>query len=56
MFGGVAAKVIWAGRVPGYPGLDEIEIQVPAGVKAGNATLVVSANSRVSNGVTVAVR
>jgi uncharacterized protein (TIGR03437 family) len=54
--GGVAAKVLWAGRVPGHPGMDEIEFQVPAGVKAGNAGLSVSAGDRTSNVLTLAVQ
>jgi uncharacterized protein (TIGR03437 family) len=54
--GGVAAKMNFAGRAPGYPGIDLIEIQIPAGVKAGQANVLVYASNRMSNLVEIPVR
>jgi uncharacterized protein (TIGR03437 family) len=42
--GGVNAVVDYAGIAPGYPGLYQINVRVPAGVAPGDAAVVVSAN------------
>lgn len=48
--GGQQAQVTYAGRAPGYAGLDQINFVVPQGVAAGEGTeLRVESNGRVSN-------
>jgi uncharacterized protein (TIGR03437 family) len=53
--GGLAAKVIFAGRAPGYTGLDQIDIQIPSGLQTGNVAIVETSGSRMSNTVYLAV-
>jgi len=52
--GGVAAKVLYAGR-SSYPGLDQINVQVPMGVTGCNVSVVVQTGNYVSNFGTLAV-
>lgn len=55
--GGAEAQILYAGRAPGFAGLDQINFIVPAGVPAGDATpLRVESNGRVSNNVTLPIR
>lgn len=48
---GAPVNVTYAGPAPGYPGLDQINFELPAGVTSG--TVVVVANGRASNPVTI---
>jgi uncharacterized protein (TIGR03437 family) len=49
--------VTYAGRAPGYPGLDQINCVVPSGLSSDDAAaLIVTSGIRGSNIVTVAVR
>lgn len=50
--GGVNATVSYSGPQGTYPGLDQVNLLIPAGVK-GKATVVVTAAGRPSNPVTV---
>lgn len=54
--GGRTAQVHYAGRAPGFPGLDQINVQVPEGLAPGPAPLLVESNGRSSNTVTVTIR
>ncbi len=55
--GGVDARVEFAGLAPGFVGLYQVNVRVPAGVAAGNAVPVVITQAGVpSNTVTMAVR
>ena len=54
--GGQNADIIYAIASPGFVGLDQIAIRVPAGIQAGNAPLVLKAASATSNSVNIAVR
>ncbi|MGI8989883.1 MAG: hypothetical protein ACR2I2_09895 [Bryobacteraceae bacterium] len=53
--GGAAARVLFAGRAPGFTGLDQINVEVPPG-PAGNSAIVVTVGRRTSNAVTIAVQ
>ncbi len=53
--GGLACAVAYAGAAPGFPGLDQINCVVPAGLGKQAAAVVVTSGNRVSTGTTVAV-
>ena len=54
--GGRQAAVSFSGLTPGFVGLYQVNVVVPAGLTAGNAELVISANGIDSNIVRIAVR
>ncbi len=55
--GGVDCPVSFAGRAPGYPGLDQINCAVPAGIAASAGVPVfVTSGGRTSNTATVAIQ
>jgi uncharacterized protein (TIGR03437 family) len=57
MISGQDCPVTYAGRAPGYPGLDQINCVVPSGLSADDsASLTVTSGVRTSNIVTVAVK
>lgn len=51
LLNGAPATVTYAGPAPGFPGLDQINFQLPPGVTSG--TVVVVAGKHVSNTVTI---
>ena len=52
--GNLEAQILYAGRAPGFAGLDQINFVVPANAASGDTTpLRVESNGRVSNGVTL---
>ncbi len=53
---GKSATLLYAGRAPGFPGLDQLNVIVPDGVTPGNAPLVVTSAGKVSNTTTLAIR
>lgn len=54
---GATCSIIYAGAAPSYPGADQINCTVPAGLSAKpNATLLVTSGGRTSNPTTVAVQ
>lgn len=53
---GLPASVTFAGRSPGFVGLDQVNVTVPAGVSTGRPVpLILTAGGNVSNSVTVNV-
>jgi uncharacterized protein (TIGR03437 family) len=52
--GGVAAKVDYHGRTV-FPGLDQVNVEVPAGLSGCNVSMVVRTGNYVSNATTIAV-
>ena len=55
--GGQPAPIQFAGLVPGFVGLYQVNVQIPAGVSAGPAIqLVLTQNGVASNTVTLAIR
>jgi uncharacterized protein (TIGR03437 family) len=54
--GGQACNLTYAGRVPGYPGLDQINCSVPAGLSGAAVPVVVTSNGRNANTVTLNIQ
>jgi len=55
--GGLDCPVSFAGRAPGYPGLDQINCAVPAGIPPSSSSpIYVTSGGRVSNTAAVAVQ
>lgn len=54
--GGQACKVSYAGRVPGFPALDQINCSVPAGLSGAAVPVVVTSNGRTANTVTLNIQ
>jgi uncharacterized protein (TIGR03437 family) len=53
---GVFVTTLYAGRAPGFVGLNQLNILLPAGIASGTHTVVISRNGVVSNAVTIAIR
>jgi uncharacterized protein (TIGR03437 family) len=51
LLNGAPVSVTYAGPAPGFPGLDQINFQLPSGVTSG--TVVVIAGGHTSNAVTI---
>jgi uncharacterized protein (TIGR03437 family) len=54
--GGKTCNVSYAGRVPGFPALDQINCSVPAGVSGAAVPVVVTSNGRASNTATLNIQ
>ena len=53
---GNPVTTLFAGSAPGYTGLNQFNVVLPAGISSGNHTVVVSRNGVKSNLVTIAIR
>ncbi len=53
---GTAVTVDYAGRAPGFTGLNQINVVLPASITAGNHTLVISRNGLAGNATTLAIK
>ncbi len=53
--GGIAAKVVFSGIAPGFPGLYQVDFQVPVGVSGDDVLVVVTIGGR-SDTRTIAIR
>ena len=54
---GIAATVAWAGRAPGFVGLDQVNIVIPSGVHTGTSVpLIIKSGKRASNTTTLAIK
>ncbi len=53
---GAVVTTLYAGRAPGFVGLNQLNIMLPAGIASGTHTIVISRNGVVSNAVTIAIR
>ncbi len=51
-----AATVLYAGQAPGFVGLNQFNVQLPAGLTAGTHTLTITRGGVTSNSVTIAIR
>ncbi|HWQ32316.1 MAG TPA: hypothetical protein VNQ79_05490 [Blastocatellia bacterium] len=53
---GTPATVEYAGRAPGFVGLNQLNIALPSGLTPGTHNVVVKRNGRTGNTVTIAIR
>lgn len=53
---GQAVSLQYAGRAPGFVGLNQINFQLPANITAGTYNLVISRNGFASNTTTIAIK
>ena len=54
--GGITAQVGFVGMTPGYAGLAQANVSVPAAVKSGSNPLVVTCNGQASNAAAISVK
>ena len=53
---GLQANVSYAGVTPGFPGVYQVNAQIPAGTPPGDQMLQISAAGATSNSVTISIR
>jgi uncharacterized protein (TIGR03437 family) len=53
---GIAASTLYAGRAPGFTGLNQMNILLPMGISAMTHSLVVTRHGVASNTVTIAIK
>lgn len=56
LIGGQNANVTFAGRAPGFVGLDQINVQIPAGIQPGAVVVQMTSGNRISNAVSLSVQ
>lgn len=55
-FDGVAGNVLYAGRAPGFVGLNQFNVQFPTNIASGARTMIITRNGVPSQSVTVTIR
>ena len=56
MIGGLPATVTFSGLAPGFVGLDQVNVEVPAGIQSGNQPVVITMPGGSSNSVLLPVQ
>jgi uncharacterized protein (TIGR03437 family) len=56
MIDGQAAEVLYAGQAPGFTGLNQMNIMLPAGISSGAHGLAITRAGFFSNQVTILIR
>jgi uncharacterized protein (TIGR03437 family) len=56
MLNGQNCAIVYAGRVPGVPGLDQVTCQIPAGITGPAVPVFISSAGRTSNTVTLTIQ
>lgn len=56
LIGGVVAPVKFSGLAPGLVGCYQVNVEVPAGVRSGNAPLFITISGEISTAYTIAMR
>ena len=54
--GGIATKVLYSGLAPGFPGLYQVDVQVPSGVVNGDDVPVVITMGPASDSATISIQ
>jgi len=54
--GGIATKVLFSGLAPGFPGLYQVDVQVPSGVAYGDDVPVVITMGTASDTATISIQ
>lgn len=54
--GGTGTRILYAGRSPQFPGVDQINVQLPQGIPSGRQEVRVKSGVRISNAVTLLVK
>ena len=54
--GGISVPLQFAGRSPEFPGVDQINLQIPSGIPAGRQSVVLTSGMRSSNVVSLDIR
>ncbi len=54
---GVSAPALYAGPAPNYPGLDQVNVGLPLGLRgSGEVTVALTVDGQASNVVTIDIR
>ena len=53
---GVAAKVLFSGQAPGFPGLNQVNVQLPDGIPSGLQPLSITTGGVRSNEVKIRIK
>lgn len=56
MIDGQATQVLYAGRAPGFIGLNQMNVMLPMGISSGNHRLVITRGGVSSNAVSIAIK
>ena len=54
--GGMSAAVLFSGQAPGFVGLNQVNLQIPANAPVGGQDLILSVNGAASKPVKIALK